>query len=143
MMDRSGRGERLSQRILKLLWSAATAESKQREIRDHQRAGPSETCIGLGDGARAVAARFGVAVSLVVKWSQRYRARSHWRAVAHLSARSFWGHDSADIRTDLCLRAGRNVVDDLHARDGARHQCLISLRCTLWFVCQSPYARFT
>jgi putative transposase len=30
--------------------------------------------VGAGESCRAVAARFGVAVSSVVKWSQRYRA---------------------------------------------------------------------
>ena len=31
------------------------------------------SAVGAGDSCRAVAARFGVAVSSVVKWSQRYR----------------------------------------------------------------------
>ena len=32
-----------------------------------------------GESCRSVAARFGVAVSSVVKWSQRYRATGRWR----------------------------------------------------------------
>ncbi len=32
------------------------------------------SAVGGGDSCRAVAARFGVSVSTVVKWSQRYRA---------------------------------------------------------------------
>lgn len=72
--------------------------------------------VGAGQSCRIVADRFGIAVSSVVKWSQRYRAtgsvspgKMGWAspAGAGTAPRLHYGEDRADFAPDAASAEGR------------------------------------